>query len=68
MKSEDITVNVLTKYKDLSNMFKKTENLTLSDHDLYDHAIDLKSERTSLFSSLYNFLAMKLNMFRKYLK
>ena len=68
MKSENITVDVSTKYEDLSNVFEKTENLILSDHNSYNHAIDLKSERTSLFNLLYNLSAMKLNMFRKYLK
>ena len=68
MESEDITVNVLTEYKDLNNVFEKTENLILLNHDSYDHTIDLKSERTSLFDSLYNLSAMKLSMFREYLK
>ena len=68
MESEDITVNVSTKYEDLSNVFEKTENLILSNHDLYDHAIDLKSGRTSSFDSLYNLSAMKLSMFREYLE
>ena len=68
MKFKDITVNVSTEYEDLSNVFEKTENLILSDHDSYDHVIDLKSERTFLFSLLYNFSAMKLSTFRKYLE
>ena len=68
MELKDITVNVSTEYEDLSNVFEKTENLILSDHSSYDHAIDLKSERTSSFSLLYNLSAMKLSMFRKYLK
>ena len=65
---KDITVNVSTKYEDLSNVFEKTENLIFSDHNLYDHAIDLKSEKTSSFNLLYNLSAMKLSMFRKYLE
>ena len=68
MESEDIIVNVLTKYEDLSDVFEKTENLIFSDHDLYDYTINLKSEKTFLFSLLYNLSAMKLSMFRKYLK
>ena len=61
-------MNVSTKYENLSDVFEKTENLILSDHNLYDYVIDLKSEKTSSFDSLYNLSAMKLNMFRKYLK
>ena len=68
VKSEDIIVNVLTEYKDLNNIFEKTENLILLNHSLYDYAIDLKLKRTFLFDLLYNLSAMKLNMFRKYLK
>ena len=61
-------MNVSAEYKDLKDIFEKTENLTPSDHSLYDYVIDLKSERIFLFNLLYNFSAMKLNMFRKYLK
>ena len=68
VKLKDITVNVSTEYKDLSNVFEKTENLILSNHNLYDHAIDLKPERTSSFDLLYNLSAMELSMFRKYLE
>ena len=68
MKFKDIIVNVLTEYEDLNNMFEKTENLIFSDHSSYDYAINLKSEKTSSFNSLYNLSAMKLSMFRKYLK
>ena len=68
VKSENVTVNVSAEYKDLRNVFKKAENLIFLNHDLYDHAIDLKSERTFLFDLLYNLSAMKLNMFREYLK
>ena len=68
MKLKDITVNVSTKYEDLNDVFEKTENLIFLNYDLYDYTIDLKSEKTSLFSLLYNLSAMKLNMFRKYLK
>ena len=68
MKSKDITVNVSTEYEDLNNVFEKTENLIFLNHSLYDYAIDLKSEKTSLFDSLYNLSAMKLSIFRKYLK
>ena len=68
MKFKDIIVNVLTEYEDLSNVFEKTENLILSDYDSYDHAINLKSERTFLFDLLYNFSATELSMLRKYLK
>ena len=66
--SENVIVNVSAEYKDLKNVFEKTENLILLDHSSYSHAINLKSEKTFLFNSLYNLLAMKLNMFREYLK
>ena len=61
-------MNVLTEYEDLNNVFEKTENLILSDHSLYDYAIDLKLKRTSSFDLLYNLSTIKLSMFRKYLK
>ena len=55
-------MNVSTKYKDLNDVFEKTENLIFSDHNSYDYTINLKSEKTSSFDLLYNLLAMKLSV------
>ena len=61
-------MNVSVKYKDLKDVFKKTENLILLNHDSYNHTINLKSKRTFLFNLLYNLSATELNTFKKYLK
>ena len=66
--SENIIVNVSAKYKNLKNVFEKAENLTLLNHNSYDYVIDLKSEKTSSFNSLYNLSATELSTFREYLK
>ena len=61
-------MNVSAEYKNLRDVFEKAENLILSDHDSYNYTINLKSEKTFLFNSLYNLSATELSTFREYLK
>ncbi len=61
-------MNILFEYKDLKNVFEKTENLILSDHSFYNHAIDLKLRKKPSFDLLYNLSVTELNTLWEYLK
>jgi len=61
-------MNVLFEYEDLKNVFERTENLILSNHNPYDHVIDLKLKKKPPFDSLYNLSATELSTLREYLK
>jgi len=66
--NENSTVNVLFEYEDLKNVFERTENLILSNHSSYNHAIDLKLRKKPSFDSLYNLSATELSTLWEYLK
>jgi len=61
-------VNVFFEYEDLKNVFERAENLILSNHSPYDHAIDLKLRKKPPFGPLYNLLATELSTLQEYLK
>ena len=67
MKKKDIKSSLLEILKKFADMTNENKAYELSDHELDDHAIDLKSDKKSSYEPIYALFENELKILRAYL-